>query len=166
MYHIRFDLAFAFVMISPVLAIWLSSLIGWEGEIRIFGNCMYISGCGVKKKKAKFLKFEVRGVIMPMSAIIKNIFFFSLLNVTYTSAIRKNIYFAFGIRCNSYIRNYKKYAYFVLVVWRNAYIRNYKEYQYFVFEVQHNAYIPNYKEYANFVLAIWRNAYIRNYKEY
>ena len=56
MYHIRFNLAFAFLMKSPVLATRLLGLIGREGEIWIFGNYMSnIDGCGVKKKNM-FLK--------------------------------------------------------------------------------------------------------------
>lgn len=51
MYHIKFNLDSIFVILSPILAIWLLGLIGLEDEIRIFGNCMYINGCGEKKKK-------------------------------------------------------------------------------------------------------------------
>ena len=38
MYHIRFDLASAFEILTSVLAIWLLDLLGWEGEIRVYGN--------------------------------------------------------------------------------------------------------------------------------
>ena len=60
MYHIRFDLASAFLMKSPFLTIQFLGLIGSEGEVGIFGNCMlYIDSRGVKKKNIpKILRYK------------------------------------------------------------------------------------------------------------
>ena len=61
LYHIRFDLASAFLMKPPVLAIQFLGLIGWEGEVGIFENYMlYIDSRGVKKKYIpKILRYNM-----------------------------------------------------------------------------------------------------------
>ena len=80
MYYIRFDLASAFLMKPPVLTIRFLGLIGWEGEIRIFENCIsYIDSRGMKKKCIpkiqRYNMLEKFGVVhIPCSEILIVVF--------------------------------------------------------------------------------------------